>query len=271
MNSIKNVLIVESQNDAAFIRLLLDELGIGSETETVEIEHLHKFLEEEDNALRGEFEKNKKQKRGKEAIGAKLKNIKRDLERNYSELEKLGIILDFDASPNWNQDKNLHLVNTAMANAFGPQNAISKESEFVTVNIPSSGSDYQIQFQTACFFNKDSSGEGNLDTLLFEIRMYPLEKVPYADCLELWRDCVNDSTSTLKVTENTYAKIWLGNFLRAKAAALGKAGKSILSDFEAKQSDVIAKVGNSVFDLEHIALKPLRDYLLLYKGENPKN
>lgn len=254
MKPFKNLLIVESPNDAAFIQLLLDDLGIGVETDMVFIENLHKIID-----LEG------KEARGKTALSVKLKDINANLE-TYPNLEKLGIILDFDAPPNWDKDKNLQLINTAIANAFGYQNAIPIESEFVTVNTNSPGTDYERQFQTTCFFNRDSSGNGNLDTLLLEIRKVSDEKVPYADCLELWRDCVNNSASTLKVTENNYAKIWLVYLLRAKAAELGKEGKSILSDFEEKQSEVITKVGSSVFNLEHAALIPLRDFLLLFKN-----
>ena len=122
-----------------------------------------------------------------------------------------------------------------------------------------------ILFKVACFFTKDSSGQGNLDSLMFEIRANQAIEVPYADCLALWRDCVNKSESKLKVSPGTYRKIWLGNFLRSKAKELGKVGEKILQDFEEKQSELIGKVGAKVFDLRHAELKPLNDFLLLFK------
>ena len=204
-------MIVESQNDKAFIALLLKDLGIDAELDVI-LEHLHKFEDESGQ-----------EHRGKEAIGAKLKSFKRELGKKYPNVEKIGVILDSDYPPKWSFKQNLVLINDAFHAAFGISSALfHKESEFVKVD---------DSLQAACFFNKDSSGNGNLDTLLLEIRKAPNEKVPYADCLELWRDCVNESSNAKKVNENTYAKIWLGNFMRAKAAELGKEGKSILGNF----------------------------------------
>jgi hypothetical protein len=246
LQSTKSILIVESQNDRAFIAILLQELGIDAELDVI-VEHLHKFKDELGQ-----------ERRGKEALGSKLKSFKRDLEKKYPNVEKFGVILDFDYPTQWDFKQNLALVNDAFGAAFGTSSTLfSKELEFVKID---------DSLQAACFFNKDSSGNGNLDSLLLEIRKDPNKKVPYADCLEQWRDCVNDSTSALKVNENTYAKIWLGNFLRAHAKALGRDSKNILSDFEEKQSEVINKVGASVFDLKHAVLTPLRDFLLLFKN-----
>lgn len=244
--STKSILIVESRNDRAFISVLLRALGIEAELDVI-VEHLHKFEDELGQ-----------ERRGKETLGPKLKSFKRELEKKYPNVEKIGVILDFDYPTRWDFKQNLALVNDAFGSAFDTSSTLfSRESEFVKID---------DSLLAACFFNKDSSGNGNLDTLLLEIRKDHEKKVPYADCLELWRDCVNNSASTLKVTENNYGKIWLGYLLRAKAAELGKDGKSILSDFEEKQSEVITRVGASVFDLEHDALIPLRNFLMLFKS-----
>lgn len=254
MKTFQNLLIVESPNDAAFIRLLLTDVDIGAETDTVVIEDLHKITD----AKKG------KEVRGKTAIGAKLRDINANLE-NYPNLKNLGIILDFDAPPNWDQAKNLQLVNDAIGNAFGMQPTISAENQFVAINTTPPGTDYDRQFQAACFFTKDSSGEGNLDTLLLEIRANPTAEVPYADCLALWRDCVNQSKSPLQVTPSVYGKIWLGNFLRAQAKGLGAAGKSVLGDFEDKQNEVLEQVGAAVFDLNHPSLSGMRAFLEMFR------
>jgi len=253
-NPVKSILIVESHNDAAFIHLLLNKLGVDAELSIV-VEHLHKFLDES-----GE------ERRGKEAIGEKLKTVRRELEKKFSNVEKLGVILDFDFPHNWNKAKNLQLINTSIASAFGAQPTISEEGQFVTIDTLGLEAGYEGEIQVACFFTKDSSGEGNLDTLLLEIRANQAVEVPYADCLVLWRDCVNQSDSKLKVSPGTFRKIWLGNFLRSKAKELGKEGEKILKDFDDKQSEVISKLGPSVFDLEHDALNPLRDFLMLFKN-----
>lgn len=243
----KSILIVEGHNDKAFLSLLLQKLELNAALDVM-IEDLHKFEDLEGN-----------ERRGKEAIGAKLKSFKRELEKKYPNVEKIGVILDFDDEPHWDMPKNLTLVNTAFEEAFGTESSLfPRESELVQIS---------ESFSVACFFNKDSSQKGNLDTLLYEIRQKEAEAVPYADCLEHWRDCVNKSTSLLKVKDNLYGKIWLGNFLRAKAREdLGENGKSILRDFEAKQSEVIEAMGSKVFDLEHPALAPLYQFLQLFKN-----
>ncbi len=247
--STKSILIVESQNDKAFFAILLQELGINAELDVI-VEHLHKFEDELGQ-----------ERRGKEALGPKLKSFKRELAKKYPNIDKIGIILDFDYPPRWDFKQNLALVNDAFGSAFGTSPTLfSKESEFVKVD---------NSLQATCFFNKDSSGAGNLDTLLLEIRKDPDKKVAYADCLELWRDCVNqpESKSKLSVSPGNYGKIWLGNFLRAKAKEdLGKEGKAILSDFEVKQSEVIKQIGSKVFDLKHTTLKPLLAYLQFFKS-----
>ncbi|MFN0213497.1 MAG: DUF3226 domain-containing protein [Saprospiraceae bacterium] len=244
-------MIVESHNDKAFIALLLENLGIDAELDVI-VEHLHKFEDEIGQ-----------EKRGKEAIGAKLKSLKRDLGKKYPNIEKIGIILDFDYPPRWNFKNNLTLINNAFNPAFGTSPTLfSKESEFVKVD---------ENLQSACFFIKVTSNSGNLDTLLFEIRKDPAEIIPYADCLKLWRDCVNDpkNQSKLKVSSNTFAKLWLDNLLRAKAKEMGNKGRRLQNDFEARKSNLITNIGASVFDLEHTALKPLRDFLLLFKSSSP--
>ncbi len=149
-NPAKSILIVESHNDAAFIRLLLSELDIHADLSVV-IEDLHKFLDESG-----------KEQRGKEAIGKKLKSIRRSLEKKYPNAQKLGVILDFDSAPRWDFEKNLALVNAAFAGAFDTdEHLFSKEAELVEVG----AEEHSQQLQAACFFTKDSSGTGNLDTL----------------------------------------------------------------------------------------------------------
>ncbi|MCU0348229.1 MAG: hypothetical protein MUC59_14905 [Saprospiraceae bacterium] len=254
---LKNILIVESFNDSAFIRLLLNDLGLtfGIETQVAagtEIIDLHKFPDPDNPD---------KELRGKEAIGKKLKSIKGDLLREkYGSVDRLGIILDFD---DMTIEVNLKLVNNAIQGAFGQQPPITKEGEFIDAAISLGGEHgSSIPLQIACFFTKDSSGAGNLDTLLFEICQNPQKPVPYADCLAHWRDCVNESESQLKVSSGLFTKMWVSNFLRAKAREHDKA---VLSDFEAKQSELLLNHGSQMFDLKHPSLATLSEFLLNFK------
>ncbi|MCC6460125.1 MAG: hypothetical protein IT260_06625 [Saprospiraceae bacterium] len=260
MQHINNIIIVESPNDRAFVQVLGQEVELSATG--IEIVDLHKFP---DPTVP------EKELRGKHAIGKKLEGLKGQLDRKYTHVKKIGVVLDMD---DWDLLTNLKHVNKAVAFAFGTDPKFEKEGQFREISI-NAGRNTPISLLISCFFTKGyidlpnddlKEDAGNLDTLLFAIRKNPQIHVPYADCLHLWADCVNFSESNLKVSPNLYTKMWLDNFLRAMAKEkLGKSGKNILSDFEAKKSDVILELGKVVFDLKHTALEKFRQFLQTFK------
>jgi len=253
---IKNIIVVESPNDAAFLKVLLAENGI--DDTSIEIIDLHKFPSPTDPS---------KELRGKEAVGAKLQVIKRDLELKYPFVEKIGVVLDMDY---WSLGKNLDLVNKAAQFAFSENPALTAENEWKEILL-----NQVDKIQLACHFVKGYTDEeggigmdkGNLDTLLYTIRANPETKVPYADCLDEWRRCVNASPDSLiQVSDGTFCKIWLDYYLRVKAKEIGgKVGKRISNDYEAKKHEVITETGAAAFDLRHSALHGLLGFVNLFK------
>ena len=249
---LKNILIVESFNDSAFIRLLLKDLELFPETDT-EVIDLHKFPDPDNSD---------KILRGKTAIGGKLKSFKGDwlTREKYREVQRLGIILDFDKE---SLEQNLERVNQAIRGAFGEQPKLATENEFVKIVVAEGG--VNIELRAACFFTNDSAGNGNLDTLLYEIRQHPESLVPYADCLKNWQTCVNESDSKLKVSQDLFSKMWVSNFLRAKDRDQPK-NQRVSGDFEAKQHELIENFGSEMFDLKHAFLTSLRTFLSSFKS-----
>ncbi len=250
-----NIFIVEGPNDKAFIELLLTEIGQVDNTETIvtdprtEILDLHKFPDPDDSS---------KELRGKTAIGKGLTLLNRDLSRNYSEVKHIGIILDAD---DMTIPDNLELVNNAVLKSFGTNPNFTTEGEPRVIEQMVGRARFPFTF--SCFFTKDATEQGNLESLLFEIRLNPETKVPYADCLHQWKDCVEESDSLLKVKDSDFQKMWMDNFFRAKIYELfpPKERKRILNDYDDKKQTLLANHGKTLFDLAHPTVQPLRAYL----------
>jgi len=255
--AIRNILIVESFNDKSFIELLLSDLKLTKNTltEIIEIIDLHKFPDPDNPA---------NELRGKKNIGKRLNALSRDIRTraDYKDVSKVGVILDMDSDT---PEQNLKLVNEAIEYAFKTKVNLTDESEEVTIEIPLDRLN-TFPIEVSCFFTKDQTGEGNLETLLYEIRRNPDIPVPYADCLALWRDCVSSSASPIQVAPGVFQKMWADNFLRAKAYELSsKDRKRILNDFEDKKHRIIERLGKEIFDLSHPGLNSMKDYLSLFK------
>ncbi len=253
--AITNNFIVEGPNDKAYLELLLTEIDQKDNAETImtdprtEILDLHKFTDPDDSS---------KELRGKTVIGKRLTLLNRDLSRNYKDVKHIGIILDAD---DMTIPDNLELVNNAVLKSFGTNPNFTKEGEPRVIEQIVGRNKFPFKF--SCFFTKDATAQGNLESLLFEIRLNPEIYVPYADCLHHWKDCVKESDSLLKVKDSDFQKMWMDNFFRAKIYELfpPKERKRILNDYNDKKHTLIANHGKALFDLAHPTVQPLRAYL----------
>lgn len=137
--TIKNLLIVESPNDKAFIELLLAGLGLinNTITQTIETVDLHKFPDPKNP---------EKLLRGKSTIDKRLIGIRSELRSRYRDIERIGIVLDADTPPNWTFDKNLDLVNTAIAKAFGVNPQFTNESVFIKIPVKDGANSFDLSF-----------------------------------------------------------------------------------------------------------------------------
>lgn len=77
---------------------------------------------------------------------------------------------------------------------------------------------------------------------------------------------MKDSDSQIKVQEGLFSKMWLDNYLRAKATELtNKEKSSILNDFEDQKHQLITRFGADIFDLNHNLLTGLKSFLAQFK------
>lgn len=240
----QKLIIVESPNDEAFIRLLLSHLSIkNTATSTIrptEIEHLHNFKGSDG-----------KPKRGKDTLPEKIEILKRDLLIRYPQLRHIAIILDIDTpkSSNGGKEKSLQLINTSFLKAFNISLDLTDTSTKVSTNVTISSE--TIHLEVSCFFVGDETGEGNLDVVLKKIAKYPC---PECECLEIMNECVGHKTGS---PMGDFTKQWVNYYLRSQAS------KSQLKDAEKRLHEVIIDNGEILFDLHHPFLHEIKEYLQL--------
>ena len=216
-----NKLIVESFNDKYFISKLVDELNVNIE--------ISEPLCNVDEYICLDGINNLKNK---------LKNIKLD------EIDKLGLILDAD-------DKGvkyrLNQVNDILSELnidvqFEKNNELKK--------------DEKLDIGVSChILNIDGFGE--LENILKEI---VLDDAIYADCLNSWKDCIENNGKTIR--EKDFLKFWLSNYIRFDTCSKNEQKRvSEKCNFEkAMQKDI--------WDFEHQVLDSLKEFLRLFSEEN---
>ncbi len=239
---IQNLIIVESPNDEAFIRLVLDFLAITNTEATLinstEIDHLHNFVGTDG-----------KEKRGKDALPEKMEMLKRELLTHYAQLQHISVIVDIDTpkSPNGGKDKSLQLINDSFEKAF----SISPNLIEVATpsNISTSIAGENVTIDVSCFLIQDETGAGNLDILLKKIA---INSCVECECLELMSKCIFDKTSK---EMRDFTKQWVNYYLRSNAS------KNQLNNAEKRLHEVITEQGKDIFNLNHSLLNELKSYL----------
>lgn len=239
MSTVKTLIIVESPNDEAFIRLLLKHLGLTSvevdSIETIGIENLHKI---EGTDIRG-----------KSALDEKIDRLRGDLLLNYAQVEHISVILDSDSPPTGGVQKSIELVNSAFGSRLGAYPGLTKEAEpkKITVNV---GGEL-IPLTVSCFFIKMENGEGHLDLVLKAISTKGAE-VSYCVCLEEQLvPCMKEKGEPIKDFEKQWNNAYLRHF----------ATKKQRNEAEERLKDVIVEKGREIFNLEHKLLTELKAYL----------
>lgn len=240
MSPIKTLIIVESPNDEAFIRLLLNNLSLSSvevePIETIGIENLHKI---EGTDIRG-----------KSALDEKIDKLKGQLRiEKYSKVEHISVILDSDSPPTGGVQKSIELVN----NAFGsrlrvyPNFTHEAEQKKITANI---GGEL-ISISVSCYFVKMENGEGHLDMVLKAIAT-KVNEVLYCQCMEdVLLPCVQQKGGTI----GDFEKQWINFYIRSFATP------KQLKSADGLLPKLIVDKGKDIFDLDHKLLKGLNNYL----------
>ncbi|MFN0033955.1 MAG: DUF3226 domain-containing protein [Saprospiraceae bacterium] len=239
----RKLYIVESPNDAAFVRLLLRHLSVAdADAQTIdatEVEHLHNFTGTDG-----------KEKRGKDSLPEKLKMLERDLGKNYPQIEHIGIILDLD-TPTLNTDggkeRSLDLINRAIKSAFGYDPAFTEvgQNHDATVLV-----DHQnVSLRFSCYLMLEGTRFVHLDEVLKAIAKQPC---PTADCLADMNTCVVVKTGE---PMKDFDKQWVNHYVRCFAS------KKQIKNAERRLHEVISEQGADLFDLNALLIDGLKNYL----------
>ncbi len=239
----RKLYIVESPNDAAFVRLLLKHLSVAdADAQTIdatEVEHLHNFI----GADGGE-------KRGKNALPEKLEMIKRDLGKKYAQVEHIGVILDLDTpkpDTDGGKEGGLALISKAIESAFGHDPAFTEVGQSRDATVVVDNQNVLLQF--SCYLMLEGTGLVHLDQVLKAIAQQPC---PTADCLAEMNTCVVAKTGE---PMKDFDKQWVNQYVRCFAS------KKQINNAERRLHEVIFEQGAELFHLDEPLLSGLKNYL----------
>jgi hypothetical protein len=230
---VSNRLIVESKNDQYFFQAIIKYLNFEIEVDYINIS------EEDYRCLDGSDHQ-------------KIKNLLNDLkaEIQKNDIQKVGIILDIDN--NSVTDKIL-LINECIKNVFLTDVQLSGIKDFISIPIDDENS---IDF--ACYFT-NIDGKGELETVLKTIKS---QKSIHADCLESWRNCLQEHDEI--ISDKDLNKFWISNYLRFDTCSKEdrkKAGKKCGLQY-------VMENKTHIWNFEHSSLQELKDFLRLFIDRN---
>jgi hypothetical protein len=252
-SQIKHILIVESKNDAAFIRALLRHLQLASvetqavENEEIEMETLENFEGDGPKTYNG---------LSKTTLEQKLKNIYKEIDKSYASLQNIGIIIDADDK---GKELQIDLCNQAVTKVFGEIN-ITEDKKFKTVDFIINEEKISLGFDFFCM-NVDNSGE--LTSVLRKIKKADSF---YADCLvECWQPCYSAKNipKEKSITANQFDKLWVEIFLKYDTTSKSNRNKNSANlglVFEGKEEK-----GKTIFDFESPYLQELTSFLHTFR------
>lgn len=230
-----NQLIVESKNDEVFFRALVKHLNL----KNIEIGAPICRIDDYD-CLEGLNLKN---------LITRLKVLKSEIPKKG--LRKAGIVLDHDGK----RQERMNQINEAIQTVFQTDRRFTSVSEFIPVKARSGAIDYELNM--ACFLTHIKE-RGELETVLKAIKTKPS---PCADCLEQWRDCLNEEGEI--VSDKEFDKFWVANYLRFDTCSKkekNQAGKyCAMSAFE-----YVLENKKDIFNFDHSALDSFKEFLNLF-------
>lgn len=194
-----NFLIVESENDAAFINALLKHMNAANLT--IQVGECVCELEiSEFDAMNGCDE---------QKLIKSLEAAKNTLAKSPN--AKLGILIDIDRAPNDDktaQDfqarihKRLGFINTAIEKLFGIPNLFSEMNQPKKLAL-----DEFKEIEIITFLN-NADGVGDLETILRAISNQPSD---FADCLNAWNACIQNKGKSL--SQKDFDKFWVQMYI----------------------------------------------------------
>jgi len=227
---VSNIVIVESKNDAIFMKAMVEKLNCDIQVEKPI--HIHDY-----ESLEGLSEK--------QLINT-LKDLEADLQKR--EIEKIGIIIDID---HHSESERLQWVNKCIQEVFESETLLSTK-QFIDI-CGKSGTNAKL----ACYFT-NVGGKGELETLLKAIKA---EDSPYADCLDSWKICLESKGK--KINQKEFDKFWVSNYIRfdtcSKKEQKQAGGKCSMSEF-----DYVMKHKKDIWNWDNPALDDLKEFFTLF-------
>lgn len=229
----KNLLIVESENDKYFIEALINFMNLGN------IEISNGFICNIDDY---------------ECLGGlnttKLTNVLNAVKSKVKkeEINKVGIIIDRD---NKTEEERLSLVNASIKECFGGNYSLSNANSFQSIIID----EYQNVNIATYFTNVNGSGE--LETVLKTIKK---NSSVYADCLRSWQDCLKNkginNGSGLK--DKDFDKFWVQVYIRYDTCSKSEQSQA------GRHCNNQAAMKKDIWDFDHACLNEMKAFLRLF-------
>ena len=225
-----NIVIVESKNDAIFMKALVDFINCDIQIE-------EPIFIDDYESLEGLNETK---------LITTLKALDADLQKR--DIEKIGIIIDID---NDSEQERLELVNKCIKQVFESETLLSTK-QFIDIS-----GDNGTNAKLACYFT-NVGGKGELETLLKAIKA---KDSPYADCLDSWKTCLESLGK--KINQKDFDKFWISNYIRfdtcSKKEHKQAGGKCSMSKF-----DYVMEHKKDIWDWDNPTLDDLKEFFKLF-------
>lgn len=226
-----NIVIVESKNDAIFMKAMVEKLNCDIQVEKP-------IYIEDYERLEGLSETK---------LITTLKALEADLQKR--DIEKIGIIIDID---NYSEPERLQWVNKCIQQVFESE-TLSSTKQFIDI-----GGDNGTKAKLACYFT-NVGGKGELETLLKAIKA---RESPHADCLNSWKTCIESQGQ--QINQKDFDKFWVSIYLRYDTCSnqeQQQAGrKCTMSGF-----DYVMKHKKDIWDWDNSALDDLKEFFKLFR------
>ncbi|MGK7943679.1 MAG: DUF3226 domain-containing protein [Microcystaceae cyanobacterium] len=234
-----NLLIVEAENDATFIKSLVKYSN--NQVDNTDTGYMTLNFEERGKTYRG---------LSKDSLKERLTRVQIRLQKEL--IHKIGIILDKDSE---SKADRLKLINDCIQAVFPEAETITDTHQLKTLTTI----DEEI-ISIACYF-VNVGGQGELETLLRRIKNH---ESSIADCLERCLvQCLEDYPR--EINQKNLDKTWIVNYLRYDTCRNNDKGdRDKKCSFNAEGFKYIMEHKSDIWNFEDPALDELKRFLALF-------
>jgi hypothetical protein len=223
---VANVMIVESQDDEAFLRAIIEHINESNHLTITIVEfYILDGIERENYR----------------SLEQRLKRLNNTLLKD--DIQKIGIVLDLDEQT---REERLALVSQCIQRVFREAVRIDDTQKLFQLNA-------STNTQIGCHFLHVNE-QGELETVLREIKT---QDSPHADCVEAWRFCL--AQKNIDINRKKIDKLWIQNYIREDTPSQNEKR-------EAKKycnlSHALTK--KDIWNFEHEVLNELKEFLQLF-------